>query len=221
MATFSQMARVVFDESIEFMDPAAQHWWNDSLPDFMKVLSFTRLLNNTLLLRYISPEIFMPASLKNGFGSYVQSTKDLVQKQKAAITGGNSLMSVFLRGLDEKKLTEPDVFINAEFFVIAGSETTATHLSGTVYLLLSNPATWNKLCDEVRSAFNSTDEINLTSVSKLKYMLAIQNESLRLYPPATDNPARLTPPKGAIINGLFVPGNVCKISSFRSYYYQN
>ncbi|RJE23407.1 Cytochrome p450 [Aspergillus sclerotialis] len=208
MATFSQMGRVVFDESFEFMDTAALHWWIDSLPRFVKVLSMTRLLNNIPLLHYISPEIFMPASLKNGFQFHIQRTKTMVQKQKSVLVVGNSLMSLFLRGLDEKKLTEPEVIINAEFFVIAGSETTATHLSGTLYLLLANPATWQKLRDEVRSVFDSTDEINLTSVSKLKYMLAVQNESLRIYPPATDSPVRLTPPKGAMINGLFVPGNM-------------
>lgn len=53
--------------------------------------------------------------------------------------------------------------------IIAGSETTATLLTGTTFLLLKNPATLQKLNDEIRSAFKSEDEITFSSVEHLPY----------------------------------------------------
>ncbi len=39
-------------------------------------------------------------------------------------------------------------------------------------------------------------------------MLAVLNESLRLYPPVTAGLVRMTPPEGSMIAGQYVAGNV-------------
>ncbi|RYP71152.1 hypothetical protein DL769_004740 [Monosporascus sp. CRB-8-3] len=95
---------------------------------------------------------------------------------------------------------------NAFILVLAGSETTATTLSGATYLLLTHPDAMEKLNREVRSAFASADEITISSVGKLSYMLAVLNESLRLYPPVTSGLVRVVPPGGEQIAGHWVPG---------------
>ena len=74
---------------------------------------------------------------------------------------------------------------NSMILIIAGSETTATLLSGVTYLLLTNPQALATLTKEVRSAFQSEDDININSVSRLTYMLACLNEALRMYPPVS------------------------------------
>lgn len=94
---------------------------------------------------------------------------------------------------------------------LAGSETTATLLSGATYLLLTNPDVMQKLIDEVRSRFKSSDEINLTSVGSLTYMLAVLNESLRCYPPVTSGLVRTVPGNGLDIAGHFVPPGVSEL----------
>lgn len=62
--------------------------------------------------------------------------------------------------------------------IIAGSETTATLLSGTLYLLLSNPATLQKLKDEIRSTFKTEKEIGFASVEHLPYRMSLPRSSL-------------------------------------------
>jgi cytochrome P450 len=94
---------------------------------------------------------------------------------------------------------------NASLLIIAGSETTATSLSGVTYLLLKNPECMRKLTEEVRSTFRTEDEITMTSVGILPYMLACLNEGLRRYPPASFGLPRVTPKGGARIAGVFVP----------------
>ncbi|KAK7746695.1 hypothetical protein SLS53_001882 [Cytospora paraplurivora] len=58
---------------------------------------------------------------------------------------------------------------NAIILVIAGSETTATLLSGITYLLLKNPECLEKAKEEVRSSFTHEDEITFSSVQNLSY----------------------------------------------------
>ncbi|KAH8880467.1 cytochrome P450 [Thozetella sp. PMI_491] len=97
------------------------------------------------------------------------------------------------------------VRINAGVLCVAGSETTATLLCGVTFLLLKHPDILDRLKQEVRSTFKSEDEITLTSVSKLEYMLACLNEALRAYPPAPVGFPREVPKGGVMINGQFIP----------------
>ncbi|KAI1153499.1 cytochrome P450 [Nemania diffusa] len=114
----------------------------------------------------------------------------------------------FLEGLlrrkEELKLGHDHLTMNASLLIIAGSETTATLLSGATFLLLTYPEKLRKLEQEVRSAFKSDEEITLTSVGSLSYMLACLNESLRRYPPVTTGLPRQAPKGGAMVDGGFV-----------------
>lgn len=100
---------------------------------------------------------------------------------------------------------------NAEILVLAGSETTATLLSGCTYLLLTNPDKMEKLKHEVRSTFASESEITASSVNSLSYMLGVLNEALRLYPPVTSSLVRVVPPGGDMIADHWVPEGVSRI----------
>jgi hypothetical protein len=113
-------------------------------------------------------------------------------------------------------MTVPEIKSNASILTIAGSETTATALSGATYFLLKNPAAWKKLATEVRSTFAREDEINLLSVGNLKYMLACLEETLRIYPPSPAALPRITNKRGDIINGKLVAGGVSKFYPLRS-----
>lgn len=92
--------------------------------------------------------------------------------------------------------------------IIAGSETTATLLSGVTYYMLRTPGAYTKLKEEVRGTFKSAEEITLTTTSRLSYLQACLDEALRLYPPVPLALPRRTRPEGDIIGGVFVPGNV-------------
>jgi len=97
---------------------------------------------------------------------------------------------------------------HAGLLVFAGSETTATLLSGATYHLLRNPDVLDKLKKEVRSSFAADSEITLTSVGQLSYMLACIDESLRMYPPVAFGMPRVVPKAGVTIAGAFVPQDV-------------
>lgn len=62
--------------------------------------------------------------------------------------------------------------------ILAGHETTATALFWTLYLLSLDPATQDKVADEVKRAAGSLDP------EHLKFTRAVIDETMRLYPPA-------------------------------------
>lgn len=89
--------------------------------------------------------------------------------------------------------------------IIAGSETTATLMSGVTYYLLRDAARKTKLQAEIREAFATVDEIDLISVNKLPYLLACLDEALRIYPPVPDTFPRNSGPRAEVICGRVVP----------------
>ncbi|KAI0180566.1 cytochrome P450 [Hypoxylon sp. FL1284] len=114
----------------------------------------------------------------------------------------------FMEGLINKKgewnMSMDHLLVNAELLISAGSETTSSLLAGATYLLATNPEHLAKLTQEVRSSFKSDSEITLTSVGDLRYMLAVLDESLRRYPPASGDLPRLVPKGGVTILGKHV-----------------
>jgi cytochrome P450 len=108
----------------------------------------------------------------------------------------------------EKAMTVPEVIANSGDFILAGSETTATLISGATYYLLKNPAKLDKLNKEVRTSFGSAEDITLARVTTLPYVSAVLNEALRLYPPVPSSLPRFVPRKGASVAGTMIPEGV-------------
>lgn len=125
-----------------------------------------------------------------------------------------NIVPKILHHYEEREFDRQEIISNFQILLIAGSETTATLLSGATYYLLQNPAVLHRVQSEVRTVFKDEKEIVLRSVSTpnlLPYLEAVLQESLRCYPSIPALLPRLTGPKGAIIDGKFVPGKVCRI----------
>ncbi|KAI6351423.1 hypothetical protein MCOR25_009942 [Pyricularia grisea] len=108
---------------------------------------------------------------------------------------------------NHQTMTKEEIYTNTEVLIMGGSETTASGLCATTFLLASNKDVMSRCVEEITTTFAAESEIDIFSVSKLTYLEAIIKESLRLYPPAPNALPRKTPPQGNIINGKFIPGN--------------
>jgi len=110
----------------------------------------------------------------------------------------------------EGELSRSALYENGIALVVAGSETTATLLTGCTYFLCRNPEVLKKVQAEVRSAFENDSEITLKSVNDLTYMLAVLSESLRIYPPSPFGiPRRISTKPGQKVAGQYMPYMVC------------
>ena len=109
---------------------------------------------------------------------------------------------------------------------IAGADTTAVSLTFCLYHIISIPRVWDRVCQEIRSKFETSEEITGQSTATLRYLDAVIHEcttssflinaALRILPVLSTNPPRITPPEGMTIGGRFIQGNV-----LGSYYSSN
>lgn len=141
----------------------------------------------------------------------VANTRTMVSKRMATKTDRKDFMSYALRAMERgdpgTMMSNEEIMTTFEVLMVAGSETTATLLSGVTYQLLKNPEVLKKLVAEIRSAFAHGNEITMVSVNNLKYQLAVLDEALRIMPPVATALVRLVPSGGGEeVGGHFVPG---------------
>ncbi|MCJ1348473.1 hypothetical protein MMC31_006705 [Peltigera leucophlebia] len=115
----------------------------------------------------------------------------------------------------EKIMTMAEMEAELHLVIIAGSETVATVLSGTLNYLCKNPTVLKTLANEVRSAVSVEADLTIANLSQLPYLTGVLKESLRIVSPTPISFPRIVPSKGASILGYWVPGHtVVAINSF-------
>ncbi|KAJ8061999.1 hypothetical protein OCU04_009781 [Sclerotinia nivalis] len=108
----------------------------------------------------------------------------------------------------EKGMTREEICENASGLIIAGSETTATLLNGATYYLLQGPTVLKNLAIELRSNFKTQEDLTLHALAACKYLNAVLEEALRIYPPVPTTLPRVVPEGGSIVSGQYVPAGV-------------
>ena len=134
-----------------------------------------------------------------------------MSKRMATKTDRKDFMSYAFRAMERgdpsMMMSKEEMMVTFEVLMVAGSETTATLLSGVTFQLLKNPDVLHKLVAEIRSTFAHSHEITMVSVNNLKYQLAVLDEALRIMPPVATALVRLVPSgAGEVVGGHFVPG---------------
>ena len=179
--------------------------------DSLKSSSFSRSARSYPFIERLVKPFIMPKSLLARRDAHRQMTLEKSRRRLQLETDRIDFLGPLTKpssGVSEEEFTS-----NASGLILAGSETTATLLSGATFHLLRSPDSFAKLVKEVRSAFSSEDDINLVGVNGLQYMLACLDESLRMYPPVPAGFPRRVPEGGATIAGNWVPEQVCKGSA--------
>ncbi|PVH92619.1 benzoate 4-monooxygenase cytochrome P450 [Periconia macrospinosa] len=153
-------------------------------------------------------QYFTPKGL---VGQRVKNIKTAMQTVQRRIENGSEhrdFLHYILSANDEKGMSPAEINVNAFSLSIAGSESTATALSGAAFLMLTHSSVYQRLVHEVRSTHFGEGEITLASTQKLEYLDAVITETLRMYPPVAVTLPRRVPTGGQEINGQFVPGGM-------------
>jgi cytochrome P450 len=206
--TFDIIGDLAFGEPFDCLKNSDYHQWVFILLSQLRMAGYAnvsrRLPGSKHLLRLITPRHILSQRR-----THVALT---TAKVKARLHKPNDRPDFFSNILKhdntEKGFSFQELVSNGSTLIIAGSETTATLLSGVTYLLLRNPRVLAKLQNEIRFTFTDESEINLESCNKLEYCLAVLTEALRVYPPVAPGLPRIVDAQGDMIAGNWVPGGV-------------
>ncbi|KAF3805980.1 Cytochrome P450 monooxygenase aclL [Colletotrichum gloeosporioides] len=103
-------------------------------------------------------------------------------------------------------LTMEEQYANGFLFMTAGTDTIASALSAITFYLLRNPHHLDRVTNEVRSKFSTSEHMSLEALASLPYLQAVIQEGLRLHPPLPVALPRVIPKGGARVGGEWVPG---------------
>jgi hypothetical protein len=200
---------LTFGESLGQLSSSNYNSWVRSTFGFVKVVSIARIGREWPGLTTLF-SLLISADVKAKRQTFIGFAAEQVDKRMARKTTRPDIWTYVTQHQDKDKemLAPSELHNNGLTFMLAGTETTATELSGMTYMLLKNPEKLNRLTKEVRDAFASLDDLTMMKLSQLEYLQACIEEGLRLYPPVPTGLPRITPKDGATVCGRWVPGGV-------------
>ncbi|EWZ52251.1 hypothetical protein FOZG_02044 [Fusarium oxysporum Fo47] len=119
-------------------------------------------------------------------------------------------------GLSKPKGQETlNLYGDAQLIAVAGSDTTAASLTCLFFELAINPQALHNVQEEIDRYHLEYSTLDHQNLSKLSYLQACINESMRLYPLLPSGLQRITPPEGLQVGSIRLPGDT--IVSIPSY----
>jgi cytochrome P450 len=208
--TFDVMGDLTFGEPLHMLDNAEYDPWVKIIFRSVKFATRISLLQFYPIVdrvfKALIPESFAKEQKFKHFNFSVQRVTKRLERGRD--TEGVDLWDLVLRQKEGEGLSRNEMDSNAGLFMIAGTETTATLVSGLTYLLLKNQEKFKNLTEEIRSTFASSEDVSMEAIAGLPYLNACIKEALRLYPPVAVGLPRETPPQGCTICGEYVPPGV-------------
>jgi cytochrome P450 len=207
-----------FGENFGYLDRGEHAPFVRAITAMASVLTFNQMCKYWGLMgvrQYFTPKKLLGQRAKN-----VKTAMQMVQRRIKNGSEHRDSLHYILSANDEKGMSPAEINVNAFSLSIAGSESTATALSGAAFLMLTYPSVYHQLVEEVRSAHSEQEEITLASTQKLTYLDAVITETLRIYPPVTITMPRRVPVGGEIIEGKSVPqGTTVGVNHYSTYHH--
>ncbi|KAI0528166.1 cytochrome protein [Xylaria bambusicola] len=221
--TFDLIADLAYGTSLQGLEKGKSNAWLDNIGNLIKllpILAFTGMfpLVGSALKFLAGPQI-RNAEKKHADFTYKMTIDRIYNK---AQPDRGDFMDFMLRSRGEDhEMKDDELASNADLIMLAGSETTATLLSGVTYWLLRTPHALKRVVEEVRETFNADEEITFDDTrTKLPYMAACLQEGLRIFPPLPLGMLRCVPEGPPVqIAGVTIPGKTqVSVPQFAAYH---
>lgn len=206
---FDLIGDLSLGESFGCMEGNSYHPWVKMLYAYLKGMVFLAATRFYPTAEAVLMAL-VPASMRRMQEEHYEIAQKKIQGRMNAEHQRDDFMTPVLSDANKNfsVISEKEVESTYQMLIIAGSETTATILTGTTNHLAQNPKKRETLVAEIRSTFNSVSEINVNSTRDLPYLNACINEGLRLCNPIPAGLPRCVPETGGTVCGYWLPGRV-------------
>lgn len=205
--TFDIIGDLLFGESFHSLENSEHHPWVKTI---FKGAKFSMQLS---AIQYLGPldylvKWILPKAVIRLAAEHHNWSREKVDSRMFQGSGREDVMSYILRenSDEDKAVTREAVDSNAALFIMAGSETVAVAATSATWFLLKTPLAFKRLQQEIRTSFNSGEEITMAKTASLPYLHAAIFEALRLHPPqALATPGRVVDRPNVVVCGQVVP----------------
>ncbi|KAH8898291.1 cytochrome P450 [Thozetella sp. PMI_491] len=202
LTLFDFMSELTFGQPLGLLEGGEYSPWVGTIFQTLKILPLIQMIyfypSIKKLFDYIEPRFITEMRISHFQHTVIRVNKLYEQRGAKPYFWNLALRPEFL-SIDE-------MHSNSESFMLGGTETTSSLLTGLTYYLIANPDKKRLLLSEIREAFHNSQDINLEKLARLKYLNACLREALRLWPPAPTGIPRLIAPSGNYVLGKWLPG---------------
>ncbi|EFQ36365.1 cytochrome P450 [Colletotrichum graminicola M1.001] len=209
LTAFDILGSLTFGESLNMLEDGEFTPWAQTVLDSIRLDAWIRIARHFAIGRVLVNALMNTKTARAKHWEHFEYSKKRVDKRLARSPTHPDFWSfVEKKSEAEDGLSMGEQYVNATVIMLAGTETTATALSGVIFFLTKNPEILKTVREEVQSTFGSIEDMTLDKLARAKYLNACITETLRIYPPAPTALLRRTPPQGATICGVQIPGDV-------------
>jgi cytochrome P450 len=207
-----------FGRSFELLDHADNRYVPDVLKSASKFLYYVGYLSFAAIVRPLmgtSIQDYFPGQSAKDSLKYTRLANsrlgeriDRERKSKDSEPSRKDVFHYLLNSKDPKSgrgFTTEEIQADTSLLIAAGSDGVSLAVSALIFYLLQKPKEFSKLTDEIRSAFSEPSQICNPALSKLPYLNACVEESLRLCPPKPGSLPRIVLAGGTQIDGHYIP----------------
>ncbi|KAK2040152.1 cytochrome P450 [Colletotrichum somersetense] len=210
---FDIMGDACFAEPFGCLNQASDTEWSTSVINVFVAATWTqgirRLSGTGTWLESLMTRLLVPARAAEWRRIHLSNSREKTVRRLADPDRDHpDFMYHILNSESKNLLSETEIILNMALFISAGTDTTATALTGWTYFVCTHPDVYRRLVREVRGALRDRDDIRWDKVRHLRYLEATIHEALRLFPPSPASQQRMVPAGGATIDGYYVPAGM-------------
>ncbi|KAM0794725.1 cytochrome P450 [Usnea florida] len=186
---FDVIGDLCFAEPFGCLDQASATEWSTSVINVFIAATWTqsirRLTGVGTWLEYLMTKLLIPAKAAEWRKTHLNNSREKTIRRLAHRDRDHAdFMYQILNNHSKNPLSQTETILNMALFTSAGTDTTATALTGWTYYVCTHPDVYIRL---------------------LPYLDATIHEALRLFPPSPASQQRIVPPGGATIDGYHIP----------------
>ncbi|KAF3042597.1 hypothetical protein E8E11_006146 [Didymella keratinophila] len=162
LTTFDLIADLRFGKPLDGLETGRSNAWIEKIDKMLRIMPVLMVVTSVPFLMTLFDTVLgrkMQQSRKEHQDYAASLAMSRIEGTEHADCG--DFMDFILRSRGEDhKLTDEELVQNADLFMVAGSETTATVLLSVTSYLLQNPDAYQRATEEVRAAFVQATDIN-------------------------------------------------------------
>ncbi|TGO50025.1 hypothetical protein BOTNAR_0408g00010 [Botryotinia narcissicola] len=214
--TVDVVGELAFGESFGCLANSELHPWANTLNNFLKGMVYAAATRWYPLIERMVFRL-LPKSMMDMQRKHSEFANDRINKRLKLEKQKPDFVASFMKeNIDFQKISLKETQSNLAIHLMAGTDATATSISGTLLYLVQNPENLHKLVSEIRKTFHREADIKIATLRGLPYLNAVINEGLRLTNPVPGGLPRIVPPGGDTYANTFTSISVRPYAMSRS-----